>query len=123
MATEKRENSSTTLEENLKKALTEMLVLKLLSEREYYVGELTDTLRERSGKALSIVFPYAALYRMIERGHISEVKKRIAPDGRRRQYFTITDEGKAYLDSSIKTYRAFIKGVDDILSFKVKDKK
>ena len=78
-------NASTVLEENLKKALTEMLVLRLLSEREYYIGELGDTLKERSGGALCIVFPYAAIYRMEEYGYIYESGKRIGPDGRRRR--------------------------------------
>lgn len=106
------------LEENLKKALTELMILKLLSERDYYIGELTGTIRERSGNILSIVFPYAAFYRMIERGYIDEVKKRIAPDGRRRQYYQITDSGREYLSASINTYRQFMKGFEAILSGK-----
>jgi len=110
------EQTVPSFEENLKKALTELLVLKLLSEKEYYVGELADTLYEKSGGALKIVFPYAALYRMLEKEYIAEVKKRVAPDGRRRQYYGITDAGRDYLASLLNTYARFFEGVEKILA-------
>ena len=102
-------------EENLKKALTELLLLYLLSQREYYIGELTETLRSRSTNALSIVFPYSALYRLQQADHIMESKKRIAPDGRRRQYYTITDSGRRYLHQLLQVYQKFINGVNAVL--------
>ena len=104
------------LEENLKKALTEMLVLYLLSEREYYIGELTTAMREKSHRVLNIVFPYAAIYRLLDEGFIQEVKKRVAPDGRRRQYYQITDAGREYLSQLLSTYRRFTQGVADVMS-------
>lgn len=103
------------LEENLKKALTELLVLFLLNEKECYIVELTEALRQRSGGALDIVFPYGAIYRLENEGYIQETRKRIAPDGRRRQYVGITDRGQAYLSVLLKGYRQFIGGVDAIL--------
>lgn len=60
------------LEENLKKALTELLILRLLSERAYYIGELTQTLHQRSAGALRIVFPYSAIYRLLQGEYIAE---------------------------------------------------
>ena len=108
--------SPDTLEENLKKALTEPLVLFLLSQREYYIGELTAVIQEKSGGALNIVFPYAAIYRMSRGGYITESQKRTATDGRLRQYYTITEQGRAYLSGLLDTYRRFSRGVSDILS-------
>ena len=102
-------------EENLKKALTEMLLLYLLSQREYYIGELTDTLKVKSAGALSIVFPYSALYRLQQAEYITETTKRNAPDGRRRQYYAITDAGRTYLRQLLQTYGKFIGGVDAVL--------
>lgn len=104
-----------TLEENLKKATTELLILHLLSQREYYIGELSTALHEKSGGALAIVFPYAAIYRLQEAGYIAELPRRIAPDGRRRQFFTITTEGSAYLTQLRDIYAAFTEGVAHIL--------
>ena len=57
------------LEENLKKALTELLILFLFNEQEHYIGELSPLLEQRSHGTLSIVFPYAAIYR-ITKGEI-----------------------------------------------------
>lgn len=37
------------MEENLKKALSELLVLALLHERDYHAPELTAAITERSG--------------------------------------------------------------------------
>ena len=67
------------MEENLKKALSELLVLALLHERDYYALELAPAITERSNGAISITFPYAILYRMIEQQYICELPKRIAP--------------------------------------------
>ncbi len=103
------------LEENLKKALTELLMLQLLSRRQYYIGELTEELKQKSDGALSIVFPYSAIYRLQQSGCIQEIEKRIAPDGRRRQYFEITDIGRVYFAALRKSYGTFISGVNAVL--------
>ena len=106
------------LEENLKKALTELLILFLFQEGERYIGELSALLEARSGGVLSIVFPYAAIYRMTQGGYLTEGKKKTAPDGRLRQYYVITEEGTARLEEMLETYRRFSQGVNDILSGK-----
>ena len=103
------------MEENLKKALTELLLLQLLSERDYYIGELTATLHDRSGGRLTIVFPYGAIYRLQQSGYITESEKRHAPDGRRRQYYGITETGTAYLQQLLKIYATFSDGVSAVL--------
>ena len=103
-------------EENLKKAMTEMLILHLLSEKECYIGELTDALRTRSNGVLMIVFPYSAIYRLQQSGYISECEKRLSPDGRRRQYFVITAKGQVYLQQLKAAYVKFSSGVANILS-------
>lgn len=115
MAAEHPKERSNNLEENLKKALTELLVLYLLSQREYYIGELTDSIKEKSNGNLTIVFPYAAIYRMARAEYITESKKRVAPDGRWRQYYKITPEGRVYLKDLLETYDRFITGVSEIL--------
>ena len=110
-----RDPMQSVLEENLKKALTELLILYLLSQREYYIGELTNDLHTRSGGILNIVFPYSAIYRLDQSGYIREAGKRTAPDGRRRQYIRITDSGRSYLAHLLETYRRFNTGVSKII--------
>lgn len=106
----------TSLEDNLKKALTELLILHLLSRKDYYIGELTAELNQRSHGALNIVFPYSAIYRLQQTACICEWEKRTAPDGRRRQYFRITETGRAYLARLTAIYRAFTDGVENVLT-------
>lgn len=107
---------SVSLEDNLKKALTELLILRLLSRREYYISELTSTLHESSQGTLTIVFPYAAVYRLLESEFIIETRKRIAPDGRRRQYYRITERGQIYLAKLLDVYATFTRGVAMVLA-------
>lgn len=107
---------STSLEDNLKKALTELLVLNLLSRKEHYIGELTAKIKKKSDGVLVIVFPYGAIYRMTRYGYIAESSKRNAPDGRLRQYYTITEQGREYLVQLMEEYDRFNKGVNAILN-------
>ncbi len=107
--------SSSGLEENLKKALTELLILFLFNERDHYIGELSVLLKNRSHGTLSIVFPYAAIYRITRAGYLTEAEKHIAPDGRLRQYYKITEEGRSYLRQLLETYHTFFLGINHIL--------
>ena len=100
----------------MKKALSEMLVLALLHERDYYALELAPAIMERSNGAIAITFPYAILYRMIEQEYIRELPKRIAPDGRRRQYFGITETGRDYFQKIWTIYQAFTSGVNQLVT-------
>ena len=103
------------MEDNLKKAVTEMLVLSLLEREDMHAVQLTQELENGSGGAFSIVFPYSALYRLISAGYIVEAYKKNAPDGRRRQYFQITAEGRAHVGELRELYRRFSGGVELLL--------
>jgi PadR family transcriptional regulator PadR len=112
----KRDEKQTTgLEENLKKALTELLVLFLFSEGEHYIGELPELLRIRSQGSVDVMFPYSVIYRTTEAGYLEDAKKRVAPDGRRRQYYKLTEKGLVYLKELLEIYRSFCEGIDKIL--------
>lgn len=110
-----RSGSGLGLEDNLKKAVTEMLVLSLLEREDMHAIQLTQELEQRSGGAIHIVFPYSSLYRLISAGHIIEAYKKNAPDGRRRQYFQITEEGRAHVKELRQVYRRFSGGVELLL--------
>ena len=116
MKTEKYPNNCVTLEENLKKALTELLILHLLNIREYFIGELTETLKEHSGGVLKLAFPYSAVYRLQQDGYITDTEKRIASDGRRRQFYCITSPGREHYRQLMESYRYFIGGVNTIMN-------
>lgn len=103
------------LEDNLKKALTELLALQMFSEDERYIGELPELIEARSQGDLTIVFPYAAFYRLYKAGLITEQKKRLAPDGRLRQYYAITSKGQKYLDSLLVIYKRVLRATERVL--------
>lgn len=108
-------NPGYALEENLKKALTELVMLYLLSKRDRYIGELTEMIKRRSNGTLTIAFPYSAIYRLLQAGYIRETEKRYAPDGRRRQFYFITNIGKKRLQLLLSTYHLFIENIETIL--------
>ena len=108
--------SAMVIEDNLKKALAELLVLALLHHQDYYALELSTALTKYSGGAINLTFPYAILYRMIDQGYIQELPRRKAPDGRRRQYFGITETGRKYFQEIWAAYRTFTSGVDRLIS-------
>ncbi len=107
------------LEDNLKKALTELLLLHLLCQREYYIGDLAATIAETSGDRLKLVFPYSAVYRLQNADLIQECEKRVAPDGRRRQYFRITQQGREHYRQLRQVYETFTQGVTLVLKDEV----
>ena len=100
------------MEDNLKKAVTEMVILSLLSREDMHANQIMQMMEERSEGAVSIVFPYSALYRLIKAGYIWEAYKKNAPDGRRRQYYQITDQGREHLEALLDIYHRFTNGVD-----------
>lgn len=110
-----KSGSSLGMEDNLKKAVTEMVVLSLLSREDMYAGQITQAIEDHSGGAVNIVFPYSALYRLISAGYIWEAYKNTAPDGRRRQYYQITEQGRDYLADLLDVYQRFTGGVDVLL--------
>ena len=107
---------SVVLEDNLKKALTELLVLYTLSVKECYIGELTSIIFKKSYGILNIVFPYSAIYRLQQSGFLTESEKRLAPDGRRRQYYRITKTGREYMWKLKDIYDQFSQGVASVLT-------
>lgn len=103
------------MENNLKKAVTDMVVLHLLHERAMYIGEITAELHRRSNRSVSLSFPYTVIYRMEQQGYITEHEKQRAPDGRLRQYYGITAAGCERLTELTARYYNFSQGVVKIL--------
>ena len=92
-----RSGSAQGLEENLKKAVAEMLVLSLLSREDMHAPQIIRSLEEESGRAVTMTSPYMLLYR------------------RRRQYYQITEEGRGYLEALKAVYRRVSAGVEQLL--------
>ena len=112
----KPKNFEGNLTENLKKGLTEFLVLSCLEKRPMSIYEILKFLDEKSGARCRITFPYALIYRMTGHGFIADDGKRVS-DNRLRAFYRITDEGKAYLAMMRKEYDEFVVGMNTLLDF------
>jgi PadR family transcriptional regulator PadR len=104
--------------DNFKKGSVEMLILQLLLEKDSYGYEISQSIKERSNQI--IIIPegslYPTLYKMTEKGLISDYKKQI---GKRltRIYYHIESNGKAYLEQLIKDYYEVNSGIQAVLKF------
>lgn len=102
--------------DNLKRGITELSLLCLLSEREMYGYEMVQALAQYSeGKfTLQESSLYPTLYRLQDKGFVSV---RQVPAGRRRMrvYYRLEPTGRAYLAQSLAEYLEVQAGLRGIL--------
>lgn len=110
------------LTENLKKGVTEMLVLSLLDVRPMTIHEILRMLDEKSNSVCKISYPYAIIYRLSNSHHIKDHGKQVSDD-RLRSYYEITDSGRAHLAQMKEEYKAFTGGVESVFASLAEDKK
>lgn len=108
--------TSGALTENLKKGLTELLVLQCLASRPMTICELVRTLDEQSHSICKISYPYAVMYRLQDRGYIAEGGKRIS-DNRKRAYYRITALGVDRLEDMKREYTRFLSGMNMLFDY------
>lgn len=87
------------LRDALKKALTELLVLYFLRQKPMYTYELIQEIKKQSDGYFSYNTLYIAIYRLQEKGYVTEQEKVVTEDNRTRVYFALTPAGEAYLKS------------------------
>lgn len=104
---------------NFKRGTTEMVILRLLSEKDLYGYEITQAIKEKSnGKYLLLAGTlYNILFRLNELGYISNYIKQIGTK-RKRRYYHIEDEGKRYLSKVVNEYSMICESVNRILKKK-----
>lgn len=103
-----------TLNENFKKAVAQMLVLHLICEKDRHIAEIIEEIRLRTSETFCLVTPYCLMCKLRDTGKIAESEKRIAPDGRLRQYYRITPKGRRSLDQQKQVYADCCTGVASI---------
>lgn len=103
-------------QDTFKKGSVEMLLLYLLQEGDLYGYQISQYIKERSEGIL--VVPegslYPALYRMLDKGYISDEKRQV---GKRltRVYYHLEPAGKVYLDTLLESYMRTDKGIRLVL--------
>lgn len=87
-----------------KRAVSPIIVLSLLRERDMYGYEISQSMLEKSNNKLGIAVLYPVLYRLLEQGYVVVTESRIE-NGRAREYYGITDKGREYLESVVSEYK------------------
>lgn len=108
------------MEEHFKRAVTEMLVLTLLSREDLPAVQIMQRVEDETEHTIGLVSPYMLFYRLIEDGCIIEAYKKPAPDGRRRQYYQISEDGRRYLADLVALYHRLTNGVASLLGGEIK---
>ena len=106
-----------TLTKKFIKGFSEVIILQILNEkRPMYGYELLREIEEQSDR--DFVFEegtlYPLLYRLEAKKYITS-KKKIAPSGKERRYYSLTDSGKKLLESKIKELKSLMKGLKRLL--------
>ena len=102
--------------ENLKRGTVELLLLTLLKEKDMYGYQLSQELEQRSDSLFTIQegSMYPTLYRMLEKGLISD-RQELVGKRRMRVYYHIELEGVKYLEEVKQEYISLNRGVFKVL--------
>lgn len=100
------------ISEGLKRGTIEIMLLSLLKDEDMYGYQICQELEKRS-RGLFILPEgslYPVLYRLLDRGYISD-KKELVGKRRTRVYYHIENEGIEYLDEITKEYFSLNRGI------------
>lgn len=109
--------------EKFKKGTMEMLLLKLLSQKDLYGYEIVQLFKNLSDGIIiiSVGNMYPMLYKLEEKGWITSYKKSA---GKRleRIYYHLTDLGLEEFNKMVKDYEHLISATQNILDYKYDEK-
>jgi len=105
------------IDENVRSGLIELLMLRLLSERDMYGYEIRKALLERTNGAFNVIEAalYGPLYRLKKRGLIEDRRVSRPNDKRDRVYYSINDEGREYLAYGLRQIDFVFSGVWNLI--------
>ena len=91
------------------------LVLAILAEGESYGYAILKRVRELSGGELEWTdgMLYPLLHRLLRLGYVT-TEWRTPPQGRRRRYYTITDDGRAALAEQQRQWMTVTRALNDV---------
>ena len=105
------------IEENLKRGIPEMLILRMLSDEDMYGYQMINEMNMR-GKGLIDIKEgslYGPLYRLIDKNYISE-NKVLVGKRRTRVYYHLEPLGVEYLNTIVDVYSKITEAVNLIMN-------
>jgi PadR family transcriptional regulator PadR len=105
------------IDRELRRGTLDLVLLKLLSEREMYGYQLITTLEERGGKPFQLKEGtlYPVLYRLEDAGFIKarwETIERGVP----RKYYRLTSQGTQHLTALLREWDDFLVAINGVLN-------
>ena len=103
------------IDKDLVAAAATRLVLAILAEGESYGYAILKRVRALSGGELEWTdgMLYPLLHRLLRLGYVT-TEWRTPPEGRRRKYYEITDEGRAALADQQRQWVAVTRALNDV---------
>src|SRR5690242_1759761 len=103
------------IDKDLVAASATPLVLAILAEGESYGYAILKRVRALSGGELEWTdgMLYPLLHRLLRLGYVT-TEWRTPPEGRRRKYYAITDEGRAALSDQQRQWVAVTRALNDV---------
>jgi PadR family transcriptional regulator PadR len=106
----------TTFDKELKRGTLEMILLRLISDRQMYGYELASALEKRGGGLFRLKEGtlYPVLYRMEKAGYI-EARWETLERGVPRKYYRLTKPGAKFLEARVAEWREFSAAVERLM--------
>lgn len=101
--------------ESIKNATVELLILSLLDIEDMHTYAIMEKLDKLSNGFFKITFPYAAIYKLLNNNYIFERGKKVDAN-RRRQFYSITPEGRKYLAAAKEEFKEYQAAVGRIIN-------
>ena len=104
------------LNKDLVAAYAAPLILSILEDGESYGYAILERVRTLSGGAVEWTdgMLYPLLHRLQRLGYVT-TEWRTPPEGRRRKYYAITEEGRAALEDQQQQWAAVTRALKDVL--------
>ena len=105
-----------TFNKELKRGTLEMILLRLISERQMYGYELASTLEKRGGSLFRIKEGtlYPILYRLENAGYV-ESRWETLERGVPRKYYQLTKTGTKYLEGRMAEWKEFTTAISKLM--------
>ncbi len=96
-----------------------MLILRQLSEKDMYGYEMIDTLGKRSENVFELKAGtlYPLLHSLEDKNYLTSYEQEIL--GKVRKYYSITSEGKRFLEKKRKEWQQYADAVTNVLAMGV----
>lgn len=104
-------------EQQMKKGVLDMLIMKLLEQQERYGYQLIQELKRRSRDRITLKEGtlYPALYRLEEEGWIQSRWSEASDKEVAKKYYRLTEEGRRALEEIYSIWKGFSQDVEQIM--------